>query len=203
MKADPYSNNVLVWLDNITLRKNLIYKLSKIRNFITQMMFSINEQIELEDSIDRMAKFVLQMGYKGIFITTKDSNEDLTGNVYKKLENDEIRKSGKISIPKDSPAPIWESRKNKGIVSDSRNNYSNPNEFDSNHAFNENVLNFLDFRINNFINYHEQNISVIIFNKNEEITLFDHTLMEAIVNSAFTSHHMVNLIKTAANKTNK
>lgn len=200
MKADPFSNNVLVWLDDITLRKNLINKLSKIRNFITQMMFSINEQIELEDSIDRMAEFVLQMGYQGIFITTKDSNEDLTGNVYKKTEGGEMKKSEKISIPKDSPAPIWESRKHKGIVSDSRSNYTAPNEFDSKHAFNEDVLKFLNFKINNFINYHEQNISVIIFNKEDEITLFDHTLMEAIVNSAFTSHHLVNMIKTAGNK---
>jgi hypothetical protein len=195
MKADSFSNNILVWLDNITLRKNLIHKLGKVRNFITQMMLSINEQVELADSIDRMAKFVLDMGYKGVFITTKNKDDNLIGNVYKKNEMGDIKKSQEIVIPKDSPAPIWDSRKNKGIVSDSRDNYKNPSDFDSNHAFDKRVMDFLDFRIDNFINYHEQNISFIIFNKEEMITHFDHTLMEAIVNSAFTIHYLVSLIK--------
>ncbi len=200
MKADKLSNNILVWLDDITLRKNLIYKLSKIRNFITQMMLSINEQVELADSFDRMAKFVLDMGYQGVFITTKDKQDNLVGNVYKIDENSEIQKSDQIVIPKDSPAPIWDSRKNKGIVSDTRENYSDPTEFDSRHAFDERVVRFLNFKIANFINYHEENISFIIFNKNEKITNFDHTLMEALVNSAFSIHHLVSIIKSGSHK---
>ena len=200
LKADPLSNNLLVWLDDITLRKKLIYKLRKVRNFITQMMLSVNEQVELADSFDRMAKFVLDMGYRGVFITTKDDDDHLVGNVYKQDNNGELLKSEKIVITKDSPAPIWESRKNENIVSDSRENYSSPDEFDSNHAFDERVIDFLNSKIDNFINYHEQNISFIVFNKNEKITHFDHTLMEAIVNSAFTIHHLVNRIKSCVNK---
>jgi len=200
LKADPLSNNLLVWLDDITLRKNLIYKLSEVRNFITQMMLSINEQVELGDSFDRMAKFVLDMGYEGAFITIKDENEHLVGNVYKHDNSDELLKSEEIVISKDSPAPVWESRKNENIVSDSRENYSSPDEFESLHAFDERVLGFLNFQIDNFINYHEQNISFIVFNKSEKITHFDHTLMEAIVNSAFTVHHLVSLIKSYVSK---
>ena len=200
MKADKLSNNILVWLDDITLRKNLIYKLSKIRNFITQMMLSINEQVELADSFDRMAKFVLDMGYQGVFITTKDKQDNLVGNVYKIDENSEIQKSDQIVIPEDSSAPIWDSRKNKGIVSDTRENYSDPTEFDSRHAFDERVVNFLNFSIKNFINYHEKNISFIIFNKNEKITNFDHTVMEALVNSAFSIHYLVSIIKSGSHK---
>jgi hypothetical protein len=200
LKADSLSNNLLVWLDDITLRKNLIYKLSKIRNFITQMMLSVNEQLELADSFDRMAKFVLDMGYQGVFITTKDKDDNLVGNVYKIDENSAIDKSEQIVIPKDSPAPIWDSRKNKGIVSDTRENYSDPSEFDSKHAFDDRVVNFLNFKIDNFINYHEQNISFIIFNKNEKITNFDHTLMEAMVNSAFTIHYLIKMIKSGSHK---
>ena len=200
LKADSLSNKLLVWLDDITLQKNLIYKLSKIRNFITQMMLSVNEQVALADSFDRMAKFVLDMGYQGVFITTKDKNDNLVGNVYKIEENSEIEKSEQIVIPKDSHAPIWDSRKNRGIVSDTRENYSDPSEFDSKHAFDERVVNFLNFKIDNFINYHEQNISFIIFNKNEAITNFDHTLMEAMVNSAFTIHYLIKMIKSGSHK---
>jgi len=200
MKADSLSNNLLVWLDDITLRKNLIYKLSKVRNFITQMMLSVNEQVELADSFDRMAKFVLDMGYQGVFITTKNDSESLVGNVYKRGENAEIKKSDEILIPKDSPAPIWDSRKNKGIVSDARENYQHSSKFDQKHAFDQRVLDFLGFRIDNFINYHEQNISFIIFNKHAPITHFDHTLMEAIVNSAFTVNYLVYLIQFGTKK---
>jgi len=195
MKSDPLSNNLLVWLDDITLRKQLMQKLSKVRNFITQMMLSINEQVALADSIDRMARFVLDMGYQGIFIATRDEQSGLEGHVYKKSASGEFLKSGEITIPANSPAPIWDSRKNKDLVNDSRDNYKDPAEFDTRHAFDERVLEFLNFKIDNFINYHEQNISVIIFNKNEVITHYDHTLMEAIANSAFTIHHLVNLIQ--------
>jgi len=196
MKADQLSNNILVWLNDITLQKNLIYKLSEVRNFITQMMLSVNEQVEQADSFDRMAKFVLEKGYQGVFITTKDKKDNLVGNVYKISKTGDIQKSEKIIIPKDSPAPIWDSRKNKGIVSDTRENYSDSAQFDSKHAFDERVNRFLNFRIDNFINYHEQNISFIIFNKKDKITNFDHTLMEALVNSAFTIHYLISLVKS-------
>jgi hypothetical protein len=122
------------------------------------------------------------------------------GNVYKIEGNSAIERSEQIVIPKDSPVPIWDSRKNKGIVSDTRENYSDPSEFDSKHAFDERVVNFLNFKIDNFINYHEQNISFIIFNKNEKITNFDHTLMEAMVNSAFTIHYLIKMIKSGSHK---
>ncbi|NOQ25692.1 MAG: hypothetical protein GQ564_10065 [Bacteroidales bacterium] len=35
MKADEFSNNVLVWLDDISLRKKLDERLNKVRNFST------------------------------------------------------------------------------------------------------------------------------------------------------------------------
>ena len=196
MKADSFSNNVLVWLDDITLRKNLIHKLSKVRNFITQMMLSINEQVEFADSIDRMATFVLDMGYQGVFVTTKNQNDDLVGNVYKQREDGSLEKSEQVDISRESSAPVWDSRKNKGIVSDTRDKYKHPEEFDNVHAFDERVKRFLGFKIDNFINYHEHNISFIIFNKETPITHFDHTLIEAIVNSAFTINYLVNLIKS-------
>ncbi|MBU8893591.1 MAG: hypothetical protein KOO66_12505 [Bacteroidales bacterium] len=193
MKADNYSDNILVWLDDISLRKKLDERLNKVRNFSTQMMLSIDEQLKLTDSYDRLAQFVLEQGYKGVFITNKEKNGNLKGFVYK-LMNGKIIKSNDIIIPKDSEAPIWKSRRSLGIVTDNIKKYSDPEVFYQNNRFDPRVLEFFDFKAENFINYHEEDISVITFNKHSEITQQDLTLMEGIVNSAFTINYLVNII---------
>ncbi len=193
LKAESYSNNVLVWLDDITLRKNLIYKLSKVRNFMTQRMTDISEQVKLQDSYDRLARFVLESGYRGVFITDKDEKGDLSGNVYK-LQNDKLIKSTEIVIGKDSEAPIWDSRRESRLVSDYRGNYEDPDEFERKYKFDKRVLDFIDLKIDNFINYHKSNISFIVFNKEDAISHFDKTFIEAIVSSAFTINYLVKKI---------
>lgn len=194
MKADQFSDNVLVWLDDISLRKKLDERLTKVRNFSTQMMLSIDEQLKASDSYDRLAQFVLEQEYKGVFITSKEKHGNLKGYVYK-FHTGQIKKSGQIIIPKDSEAPIWKSRRSLGIVTDTINNYSDLEIFYQNNRFDSRVLDFLDFKVENFINYHEEDISVITFNKHSEINQYDLTLMEGIVNSTFTINYLVNLIK--------
>jgi hypothetical protein len=185
---------VLVWLDDISLRKKLDERLNKVRNFSTQMMLSIDEQLKTSDSYDRLAQFVLDQEYKGVFITSKEKDGNLKGFVYKTL-NGRINKSTEIVIPKDSEAPIWKSRRSLGIVTDDNKNYNDLDVFYQQNRFDPRVLEFLDFKIENFINYHEEDISVITFNKHSEITQHDLTLMEGIVNSAFTINYLVNIIK--------
>lgn len=194
MKADEFSNNILVWLDDISLQKKLDERLNKVRNFSTQMMLSIDEQLKSSDSYDRLAQFVLDQGYKGIFITNKEENGNLKGFVYKILDG-QISKSEEIIISKDSDAPIWKSRHSLGIVTDNIKKYQESDIFYQNNHFDSRVLDFLEFKIENFINYHEEDISVITFNKYSEITQHDLTLMEGIVNSAFTINYLVSIIK--------
>jgi hypothetical protein len=194
MKADEFSDNVLVWLDDISLRKKLDERLNKVRNFSTQMMLSIDEQLKTSDSYDRLAQFVLDQGYKGVFITSKEKNGNLKGFVYKTV-NGGINKSNEIIISKDSEAPIWKSRRSLGIITDNIKNYNDPELFYQNNRFDPRVLEFFDFKAENFINYHEEDISVITFNKHSEITQHDLTLMQGIVNSAFTINYLVNIIK--------
>jgi hypothetical protein len=194
LKADDLSDNILVWLDDISLRKKLDERLNKVRNFSTQMMLSIDEQLKDSDSYDRLAQFVLDQGYKGIFITSKEKDGNLKGSVYKSIEGN-IKKSEEIIISKNSDAPIWKSRHSLGIVTDNINKYENSNIFYKNNSFDQRVLEFLEFKVENFINYHEEDISVITFNKQTEINQHDLTLMEGIVNSAFTINYLVNIIK--------
>ena len=107
----------------------------------------------------------------------------------------QISKSDEIIISKDSEAPIWKSRRSLGIVTDNIKKYKESDIFYQNNPFDLRVLEFLEFKIEDFINYHEENISVITFNKHSEITQHDLTLMEGIVNSAFTINYLVNIIK--------
>lgn len=198
MKADSTSPNILVWLDDISLRKKLDEKLQSVKNFSTQMMLCLDELLENNTSFDRLAKYVLEEGYEGVFITTMNGNGDLCGHVYKAIE-DNIVKSDRLVIPKDSEAPIWESRKHKGLITKSNENFESLSEFYSKYRFDKRVKEFLDFEISNFVNYHEENISFIVFNKSGEISKFDLTLMEAIVNSAFTINYLVSLIDKLKN----
>jgi hypothetical protein len=193
MKADEYSDNILVWLDNITLRKKLDERLTKVRNFSTQMMLSIDEQLESTDSYDRLAQFITDQGYKAIFITNKEKNGNLKGYAYKTV-NGALLKSKEIIISKESEAPIWKSRRSLGIVTDNIQNYKNSELFYQNNKFDHQILDFLDFKIINFINYHEEDISVITFNKHTDINQYDLTLMEGIVNSVFTINYLVTKI---------
>ncbi len=193
LKADTLSHNLLVWFDDITLRKKLDEKLRKVRNFSTGMMKSIDEQVMTNDSYDRLARFILDEGYKGVFITNINDQGNLEGHAYKG-RGEGMQKSDKIRIDKNSNAPIWESRKQKGIVTASRAKFLHPAEFDETYLFDSNILQFMGFTIENFVNYHEENVSFIVFNKGAPITPYDTILMEAIVNSAFTMHYLIHKI---------
>lgn len=198
MKEDATSPNILVWLDDISLRKKLNDKLQHIKNFSKQMMLGVKELLKNNTSYDRLAKFVLDEGYSGVFITNILDNGDLSGHVFK-IENNSIIKSDKIIISKDSEAPIWESRKNKGIVTNTKRNFKSDEEFNNSYKFDKNVLKFLDFSIDNFVNYHEENISFIAFNKSNSITKYDLTVMEAVVTSAFTINYLISLFNQSKN----
>jgi len=193
LKSDDLSDNILVWLDNISLRKKLDERLNKVRNFSTQMMLSIDEQLKTADSYDRLAQFIIDQGYKATFITSKEINGNLKGFVYKIIDG-HVNKSNEIIIAKESEAPIWKSRHSLGIVTDSTHNYTDSDLFYQKNKFNTEVSDFLNFKIENFVNYHEENISVISFNKHSYINQHDLTLMEGIVNSVFTINYLVTKI---------
>ncbi len=195
IKADEESKNLLVWLEDVTLRKNLDEKIQKIRSFLKQTMLGIDEQLKSAVGYDRLAEFVLAEGYHGVFITNIDHQGNLKGYVFKRDDNEKIEKSDQIIISRDSDAPIWESRKNKGMVTSSRKLFKNEEKFDEKFKFDKRVLSFLNFNIHNFVNFHEEDISFIAFNKENDITPYDLSFMEAIVNSAFTVNYLISLIK--------
>lgn len=196
-KRDTYSNNLLVWFDDISMRKKLDKKIATLRDFSKQILFELHSPQGADTSLDKLASFVLDEGYRGIFIACKDNDENLAGHVYKMPLN-KVVKSEKIVIDKNSDAPIWNSRRDFGVVSDNIGNYNSQEEFEKTRPFDVRVKEFLGFKISNFINYHEDDVSVIIFNNANEISQNDLIFMETIVSSAFTTNYLKNLIQKRA-----
>jgi sigma-B regulation protein RsbU (phosphoserine phosphatase) len=65
--------------------------------------------------------------------------------------------------------------------------------FERTHLFDEDVKQFLGFAIKNYINYAEGDVSIIAFNKEGGINKYDSSVINAVVNSARSITHLVDL----------
>ncbi len=192
IKLNPESDHILMWLEDITYQKGLDFRLSAARRFSGEMISSINELLKTNDIYDRLSRLILQEGYGGVFITREDRHGSLNGNVFK-IEQGELVKSGLIDISRSSQAPVLDSRKTERIVSESIAGPENQESFDRAHPFDSRVKSFLGFPIRNFINYHEGDVSIIAFNKENGISKYDLAAMETVVNTARSATFLIDL----------
>jgi hypothetical protein len=190
-------NHILIWLDEISSRKAMEFSLTAIRQFSREIINSINELVLKNDIYDRLALLIIREGYQGVFITREDREGNLSGYVFKGKHDDPV-KSELISVPKNSPAPIWASRRaecdiNGCVASATKSESITQEEFERMHPFDANVKKFLGFAISNYINYAEGDLSIIAFNKNMGIKKFDFSVINAVVNTARTITRLIDL----------
>ncbi len=186
----------LIWFTDITEQKNHEARLSNMLIFSGIILSSLPRIIDrygMYDLYDMLAEFVLTNEYSGVFITRMDSKGNLSGYVFKQEDN-RIEKSELITIASDSSAPVRRSREKSSIVVGDISVYQSRVEFEKEYPFDDRVKSFLDFPIDNFINYHEVNVSVIAFNKNGVISKYDRMLIEIIVNNIKTVLGLVEYI---------
>ncbi len=186
------TSEYLVWFQDISSRKEYDERLSNMLNFSSEVISDMQSLVKNNDIYDRLARFFLDSGFRGVFITQTDAKGNLNGLVFK-IENKSMHKSDCIKISKESSAPVLFSRKEAHVVSDDMQNYSGIDVFESKYSFNEEVKSLLSFRITNFINYHEDTISIIAFNKKGGISKYDREFMEVLVNNARTIFSLVDL----------
>ncbi len=191
-KSDHGSDHILLWLDDISPLKALDFNLSGIRRFSSEIVTSIKDISKENDIYDRLAGLILSQGYKGVFITRKGSDSYFGGHVFKK-ENGELVKSYLIKISEDSAAPLMDSMRKERVVALSKGEGEAQADFDKAHPFDGRVRGFLKFPIENYINYHEGDVSIIAFNKTDEVNRFDLAAMETVVNSARTATFLIDL----------
>ena len=192
IKMSSGSDHILVWLEEITQRKALDFSLSAIRRFSSEMITSINELIRTNDAYDRVSRLILQEGYNGVFITREDQEGNLAGHVFRQ-DNGKLMRSDSIKVSKNSPAPVLDSRKLKRITTGIKAETETQEAFESAHPFDKRVKDFLAFPVTNFINYHEGNISIIAFNKEDGINRYDFSAMETLANTARSITYLIDL----------
>jgi hypothetical protein len=190
-------DHILIWLDEISLRKAMDISMSAIRGFSREIIDSINELAVNNDIFDRLALLILREGYPGVFITREDKEGHLSGYAFKG-KPDGLIKSELIQVPEDSSAPIWASRIAEcdiyGCVASATKPPSMPQaEFENKHPFNERVKAFLGFAITSYINYAEGDVSIIAFNKQDGIKKFDSDFINTVVNTARSVTHLIDL----------
>jgi len=204
---------LLVWLEDITSRRQLDEKLSKIRDFSDSLINDLSELVEKDTSFMRLAQLILELGYEGVFIAEALESK-IEGKVYKlqkkdgasgfnesESARDNIVSSEALRISKDSDAPIWLSRRrgrmsyDEAGVGGSLGKVYSEEEFHRVYPFDERVSHFLDSPIRSFINYHEGDVSIIAFNLNRPIGSGDLLAIEVLVNSARSVSSLISLAK--------
>jgi response regulator RpfG family c-di-GMP phosphodiesterase len=189
---DKNTGYTLVWLDDISQRKHMDSSLATARMFNNEIINSIKTISRENDIYDRLAHMILLEGYRGIFIIKENEAGEFSGKIFK-FSNKILEKSETIELDRNSAAPVLASRISKRIISKSIEAFDSEEAFEKAHPFDKRVKGFLGFRINNFINYHEGDVSIIAFNKSEVRGKHDQYIFEAIANTARTTTYLIDL----------
>ena len=174
------SEAILVWMQDITVRKSFDHQLEELLHFSLSMVIDVHQSVEAHDVYEHLAAFMLK-DYEAIFITREDKDGNLNGFTFKRGETG-IRRSEEIKILKESAAPIFLSRRVAKIISDDVNKYENEDEFLNNNTFDPQVIKFINQSLRNFITYHEDDVSIIAFNYKSTITAYEKQYIEVLLN---------------------
>jgi len=174
------SDAILVWMQDISLRKSFDNRLEDLLRFSSSMLFDLYQLVETSKVYEHLAMFMLK-DYEDVFITRIDKEGSLTGFVFKRSESG-IVKSEEIKIFKESEAPIFISRRVARIISDDVKNYENEEEFLKHNPFDRQVIAFIGKSIRNFITYNEDEVSIIAFNYKSSITSYEKQFIEVLLN---------------------
>ena len=182
------SGHILIWMDEISSRKEMEFSLSAIRGFNREVVNSIDQLVVNNDIYERLAQLIIREGYQGVFITREDREGNLSGYVFKGQSDDLIR-SELTAVSEKSSAPIWASRRaecdlNACVISSSNSEFTSQGSFEKEHPFDDRVKDFLEFAISNYINYAEGDVSIIAFNKDTGPNKYDPVFINAVVNTA-------------------
>jgi len=197
MGPDDGSGQILVWFQDISLRKAYDFRLQDLLRYSSSLMHDIEGLVETGAEFQHLSSFLLK-DYEAVFITRADKGKNLVGTVFKQSSN-QIETSEVIVIPNESPAPINISRKKAQIISDDIDDYESMEDFLKKNPLDPRVLAFINVPIHNFITYNEADLSIIAFNYKSKITSYEKRFFEILVNNYRTMIMMVDLEKKARN----
>jgi len=185
------NDDILMWLTDITERKEYDKNLKVIREFNNNVVESLDNLVINNDIYLRLSEIIFNYHYKGIVILEMKEN-NLEGSMFKASSTGVISKET-ITMRIDSIAPIMYSRRVSKVISAKNSDCNDQEEFEKKYPFNPEVKKFIGKPIRNFINYHSGNLSIIAINKEGVITNQDHLSMEAFANTAMVTHSLVEI----------
>lgn len=188
-----FMREVLVWFEDITERKLVDSRLARIRAFTDEVTDRVSTLVHEENSNARLAELILADGFGAVFVTRRVSAEHFVGDVYRP-GNPAPDSYGPIVINSHSGVAVLLSQQQNEIVWANRESQGDLTE---RFLFDPQVLDAVDAPIENFVNYHGGDVSIIAFNKPGRITQADVTVMETISNTAHTVTNLIELAQEA------
>ncbi|MCG8637779.1 MAG: hypothetical protein MI863_28390 [Desulfobacterales bacterium] len=200
MASGGSTGKILVWFQDITLRKNYDFRLRDLVRYSDSLMISLENLAESGAEFEHLSSFLLK-DYEAVFITRADEKKNLSGYVFKSV-SEKIQKSDTIMIPNESLAPINISRKKAEIISDDMDAYDSTADFLKQNPLDPRVLEFIDAPVRNFITYNEADLSIIAFNFRSKISSYEKRFFEILVNNYRTMVMLIDLEKELKNTPN-
>lgn len=189
-------NTYLIWLTDISLEIQLRNRMNSLSDFNNSVLNEIEDLIYKNHVFDKLAKVILDEGYKGLFITSLTREKKVLKGYAYKYSGDEIVKSNKIKLSVYSHAPVTKSFFDEGIIIDSVSNYISKEDFIESNPINPDIQEFIGSPIENYINYSREDISFIAFNKDREITELDKKITINVVDRIRIIKSLMHLAKS-------
>ncbi|PIP80718.1 MAG: hypothetical protein COW84_03720 [Gammaproteobacteria bacterium CG22_combo_CG10-13_8_21_14_all_40_8] len=172
-----------VWLRNISLQKQREEGLAKIIEFHSNITTFIRDETDASDILKNLSKMILSLGYQGLFMIQKLADGRYSGRAYRRNEYSKLIISSEIILQSDANLPIFKSRTYGDIIWANRQDYPSVAAFEKDFPFDSRVKKFFKNPIENVIDYHSGDISIISFNKQGRIGKGDELIIKALLGS--------------------
>lgn len=182
MRKTP--ENYCVWLHDISKLKRKDESLRRVLKFNSAVTNNNIAHNDVSSILSSLAKEIIAQGYQGAFILRDCGNGQYQGHCYKQDHQGNLLTSNEFSLHHDEHLPVFASRKNNGFVRANINDFKDQQEFYQRYNFHPDIKAFLENPIVNLIDFHSEKVSIIAFNKDDDVSLDDELLLEPLVSSA-------------------
>ncbi|MDX2470797.1 MAG: HD domain-containing protein [SAR324 cluster bacterium] len=192
VKYSKGGDAILVWLEDTSAIKRLHERILSISSYSDQVVRQLEDFTQKSDIYQKLAPFILGMGYQVTFIAVENQEHLWVGQA-SRSDQGQLIHSDFITLPHDSNAPILLSRKQRRLVEAHNIGYDNQEEFEKEYPFDQRIKDFIGQPIHSFLNFHEGECSIIAFNKSNPESVEDELFLHSLVSTSKSLLFLANL----------